>query len=75
MVVEIKKTRPSLSTRELGEQIIVDIAKYKKHPNCRNIFCLVYDPDEIIKNPRGVENDLNRPSGEIGTPVLIVPKR
>jgi len=57
-VVEIKKTRPSLSTRELGDQLIVDIAKYKTHPNCRNIFCLVYDPDHIIKNPRGVENDL-----------------
>ena len=75
-VVEIKKTRPSLSTKDLGEQLLVDIAKYKSHPYCRNIFCVVYDPDDIIKNPRGVENDLNGQSTpEIRVRVLIVPKR
>jgi hypothetical protein len=75
-VVELKKTRPSLSTKDLGEQLLVDIAKYKSHPSCRNIFCVVYDPDDIIKNPRGVENDLNAQSTpEITVRVLIVPKR
>jgi hypothetical protein len=75
-VVEIKKTRPSMKDRDLGEQLIIDIEKYKIYPGCRNIFCLVYDPGEIIKNPRGVENDLNQRSGEIITVrVLIVPKR
>jgi REase_DpnII-MboI len=75
-VVELKKTRPSLSTKVLGEQLLVDIAKYKGHPNCRGIFCVVYDPDDIIKNPRGLENDLNAQSTpEITVRVLIVPKR
>ena len=75
-VVEIKKTRPSLSTKDLGEQLLVDIAKYKGHPNCRNIFCMVYDPEGRIANPRGVENDLNKQSTpEIAVRVLIVPKR
>lgn len=75
-VVEIKMTRPSMSTKSLGEQLIIDIEKYKRHPDCRSIFCLVYDPDEIIKNPRGVETDLNQLSGEkITVRVLIVPKR
>jgi REase_DpnII-MboI len=75
-VVELKKTRSSLSTKDLGEQLLVDIAKYKSHPGCRNIFCVVYDPDDIIKNPRGVENDLNGQSTpEIAVRVLIVPKR
>lgn len=31
-VIEIKKTRASMTTKELGEQRIIDIAKYKKHP-------------------------------------------
>jgi hypothetical protein len=35
-VVEIKMARPNLSTRLLGEQLIVDIAKYQNHPTCRN---------------------------------------
>ena len=33
-VVETKMTRPNLSAKQLGEQLITDIAKYKKHPAC-----------------------------------------
>jgi hypothetical protein len=73
-VVEIKMTRPSLSTKQLGEQLIVDIAKYKKHPGCRTLFCIVYDPDGRISNPRGVENDLKEDSEQMVSRVMIVPK-
>lgn len=72
-VVEIKKTRPGLSARQLGEQLIVDIAKYKKHPTCRTLFCFVYDPDGRISNPRGIENDLNATQDELTVRVLIAP--
>ena len=72
-VVEIKKSRPSLGARELGEQLIVDIAKYKKHPSCRTLFCFVYDPDGRISNPRGIENDLNATQEDLTVRVLIAP--
>ncbi len=72
-VIEIKMTRPSLSTKQLGEQLIVDIAKYEKHPACRTLFCVVYDPDGRISNPRGVENDLTKDSDQMVTRVMIVP--
>jgi hypothetical protein len=73
-VVEIKKTRPSLSTKVLGEQLIVDIAKYKRHPQCRTLFCVVYDPEGRITNPRGVENDLMEDSEQMAARVMIVPR-
>ena len=73
-VVEIKMTRPTLSTKQLGEQLIVDIAKYKKHLMCRTLFCVVYDPDGRISNPRGVENDLGEENDRMMTHVTIVPK-
>jgi hypothetical protein len=73
-VVETKMTRPSMSMKQLGEQLIVDIAKYKRHPMCRTLFCLVYDPDGRISNPRGVENDLKEDKGEMVVIVMIVPK-
>ena len=73
-VVEIKMTRPTLSTKQLGEQLIVDIAKYKKHPMCRTLFCVVYDPDGRISNPRGVENDLGEENDRMMTHVTIFPK-
>lgn len=72
-VVEIKKTRPGLGSRELGEQLIVDIAKYKQHPSCRTLFCFVYDPDGRINNPRGIENDLNATQEDLTIRVLIAP--
>jgi hypothetical protein len=72
-VVEIKKSRPGLSARGLGEQLIVDIAKYKRHPDCRTLFCFVYDPDGRILNPRGIENDLNANQQEMTVRVLIAP--
>ena len=73
-VVEVKMTRPTLSTRQLGEQLIVDIAKYKKHPACRTLFCVVYDPEGRISNPRGLENDLSKKNDRMMTHVKIVPK-
>ena len=73
-VIEIKMTRPSLSTKQLGEQLIVDIAKYKKHPSCRTLFCVVYDPLARISNPRGVENDLSDENDQMTSRVMIVPR-
>jgi hypothetical protein len=73
-VVEIKKMRPSLSTKELGEQLLVDIAKYKTHPLCRTLVCFVYDPEGRVSNPRGVENDLNKSTSDINVKAIIVPK-
>lgn len=58
IVIEVKKTRKGLGQKELGGQLIVDIENYQKHPDCKVLFCFVYDPNEIISNPRGLERDL-----------------
>lgn len=73
-IVEIKKTRQSMSTKQLGEQLIVDIAKYKKHPQCSRLICFVYDPEGRVNNPRGIENDLSNCDSEIDVRTIIVPK-
>jgi hypothetical protein len=64
MVVEIKKTRDKLLDKDIGEQLIVDITKYKAHPDCKTLFCFVYDPDDFISNAIGLENDLNKLSND-----------
>lgn len=58
IAIEVKMTRNGLKDRELGEQLIVDIAKYQSHPNCKCLYCFVYDPDGNVRNPRGLEKDL-----------------
>ena len=57
-VIEVKKTRPSMTSKDLGEQLIIDIEKYQTHPNCKQLCCFVYDPEGILGNPMGIKNDL-----------------
>lgn len=60
IVIEVKKTRASMKDKNLGDQLIVDIAKYKTHPDCKKLICFVYDPDGRIGNPIGMINDLEK---------------
>ena len=74
IVIEAKKTRSGLGARELGEQLMVDIQKYKQHPDCRTLVCFVYDPEGRIANPRGIENDLSGDKDGLAVRVIIAPK-
>lgn len=59
-VIEVKKTRKTMKDKDLGEQLIIDIAKYKSHPDCKKLVCFVYDPEGRIVNPDGIIKDLER---------------
>lgn len=73
IVVEIKKTRQGLDAKELGSQLIEDIARYQAHPDCDALVCFVYDTEGHISNPRGIENDLRRKEGDLFVEVWIKP--
>lgn len=60
VVIEVKKTRESMKDKDLGEQLIIDIANYKSHPDCNSLICFVYDPDGRIVNPDGIVKDLEK---------------
>jgi hypothetical protein len=74
IVIEVKKTRSGLAAKEVGEQLIVDAAKYAQHPDCQALFCFVYDPEGRIANPIGIERDLARKDGGMEVEVFIYPK-
>lgn len=73
IVIEVKKTRPGLTEKEIGSQLIEDIGRYKSHPGCESLLCFVYDPDGYVSNPRGLENDLTRNENELAVKVIIRP--
>jgi hypothetical protein len=60
IVIEVKKTRRGLGSKELGNQLTLDIAHYASHPDCKALVCFVYDPERRISNPRGIESDLSK---------------
>jgi len=60
IVIETKKTRESMRDKDLGEELIIDIDRYKAHPDCDRLICFVYDPEGRLGNPQGIMNDLNK---------------
>ena len=75
IILEVKKTRQGLADREVGDQLAIDIERYKTHPDCGMLICFVYDPDGIIANPAGLENDLSRDSDPFPVRVFVRPTR
>lgn len=57
-VIEIKKTRQGLTDKEIGDQLIVDVERYKSHSDCKKLICFIYDPEGKVGNPDGLANDL-----------------
>jgi hypothetical protein len=75
IVVEVKKTRLGLGAKEVGDQLLLDIARYEKMDTCKTLVCLVYDPENRITNPGGLQADLSGQKGNLVVEVLVVPKR
>ncbi len=74
IVIEIKKTRPSLKVKALRDQLIVDKEIYRTHPHCRTFIAFVYDPDGHIDNPTGFEKDLSNVAGDMRVKVIVAPR-
>lgn len=58
IVIEVKKTRNSMTSKSLGEELIIDKEKYAEHPDCEKLYCFVYDPEGLLGNPIGIKSDL-----------------
>ena len=74
IVVEVKKTRLGLDAKKLGEELIIDCARYKPYPDCTTLVCFVYDPEARIVNPAGIENDLACQEDDFAVKVIIAPE-
>lgn len=73
IAIEVKMTRKGLEDKNIGEQLIVDITKYQKHPRCKTLYCFIFDPEGKIRNPRGLEQDLEKCSTALNIKVYIRP--
>lgn len=72
LVIEIKKTSTKLKDKELGEQLILDVAKYKSHPDCKTLVCFIYDPEGRIGNPTGLIADITKQSNKDLSVLVII---
>ncbi len=73
IVIEVKKTRKGLTDKQIGDQLLQDIERYKKHSDCDYLICFVYDPEGRIGNPRGLEKDLSKEEDGFRVSVYVRP--
>ncbi|MEZ4311911.1 MAG: hypothetical protein R3F14_28115 [Polyangiaceae bacterium] len=57
-VIEIKLVRDRGHGRKVGDELIIDIEHYRRHPQCDTLWCIIYDAYRFIPNPAGLINDL-----------------
>lgn len=72
IVVEAKMARAGLGAAKIGEQLIVDIERYRSHPDCDALVALVYDPERHIPNRRTLETDLSGEHNGLIVRVVVV---
>ena len=73
ILVETKRTRKGLADKGIGEELAVDIERYRGHPDLDVLFCFVYDPEHRIRNPTGIQGDLGREESGLSVEVSIRP--
>lgn len=61
--------RDRAHAKEIGNELIIDIEHYRRHPSCRTLWCVIFDPDHLITNAEGLKSDLegtrSMPDGEV----------
>lgn len=74
IAIEVKYATENNKEKELKNQLAEDKEHYKSHSDCKSLVCYIYDPNFIISNPSGFENDLSSQTGDLPTEVVISPK-
>lgn len=62
IAIEVKMTRKGLKDKELGDQLLIDIAKYQQHEDVNKLYCFIYDSQRIVTNPIALVKDLEKQS-------------
>jgi hypothetical protein len=74
ILIEVKMTRDGLKDKQIGDQIAIDMVRYKAHPKCKSVYFFIYDPAHILSNPGGLIRDLSRTVDGIRYHAVITPR-
>jgi REase_DpnII-MboI len=58
LVIEIKFVRDRQHAKKIGDELIIDIEHYRRHPTCDELLCVIFDPDHLLGNAEGLRTDL-----------------
>lgn len=76
LVIETKLVRDKQHGKHIGEELVLDIDHYRAHPDCKILWCVIYDPNHYIQNASGLIRDLEGESkntkGVIATRIFVI---
>ena len=76
LVMETKIVRDRAHAKRIGDELIIDIEHYRRHPECKRLWCIVYDPEHLITNSEGLKSDLegsrSSKDGEVVVRVFVL---
>ncbi|EOX3825076.1 Uncharacterised protein [Enterobacter cloacae] len=76
LVLETKIVRDRSHAKKVGDELIIDIEHYRRHSRCKNLWCVIYDPNHYITNAPGLIADLegvrNSKDGEVTVKVYVI---
>ena len=58
LVIETKIVRDHAHAKRIGDELIIDIEHYRRHQDCKRLWCVIYDPTQLITNAEGLKADL-----------------
>lgn len=76
LVIELKFVRDRAHAKRIGDELIIDIEHYRRHPDCSILWCVIYDPEHLLTNADGLRADLEgkrtSKDGDLLTKVLVL---
>jgi hypothetical protein len=74
LVAVVKKTRPGLTTRDIQDQLRIDMERFSSQRGHAVLFCFVYDPEGRIGNPTGLEAEVTSIGSRYRVELVVAPK-
>lgn len=75
-VIELKFVRDRQHGKKIGDELIVDIEHYRRHPECDSLWCVVFDQHHFLTNASGLKSDLDgkrsMPDGAVNVRLLVL---
>jgi len=75
IAIETKMTRKGHGHVKVSNELIIDKEYYQKKPSVKLLYCVVYDPEEIIADPDAFEQDIYEKNENFEVKVFVIPKR
>jgi hypothetical protein len=72
LVLELKFVRDRTHGRKVGDELIVDIEHYRRHPECDALWCVIYHAMVMPHSTVDLEGTRSMADGKVEVRVLVV---